>query len=79
MKKIPFPFHKFSRQLWLYGFYALLCQMLFLFLFLTEDVQILSSATLLHKYLPLLEYPIMSFSLLIGGALFYDYIVLSNP
>ena len=76
MKSISFPLNRFSKRLWLYGFYILLSQMVFILLFFLEDARVLSHATLLHTYLPIWESPLMSLTLLIGGALFYDYIVL---
>lgn len=78
MKRVSFPLNRFSQKLWLYGFYVLLCQMVFILLFFLDDARTLSYTTLLHTYLPIWESPLMSFTLLIGGALLYDYIVLTE-
>lgn len=72
---IPCPL---SRQLFIYGFFSVLCQLAFLYLsadiFLSEN----SRTMLEYIYVPYIEYPILSIAIIIGGGLLIDYIVLHD-
>ena len=60
-----------------YGSFAVLCQLVALsFLILTAEPSV-TLPVLAHKFVPLLEYPLMSLSLLLSGALLIDYALLS--
>ncbi|MBQ8331813.1 MAG: hypothetical protein IJX94_04880 [Clostridia bacterium] len=64
-----------SRICLIYGLYAILFQLSILFLFMLTEQSTVSADVLLHIYLPLLEYPLMSLTLLLGGCLLIDYIL----
>ncbi len=57
-----------------YGLFAVFCQCVFLLLFYLCEAPNISGEVLLHRYTPLLEYPLMSLSLLFGGGTLIRYI-----
>ncbi len=57
-----------------YGLFAVLCQCVFLLLFYICEAPNISGEVLLHRYVPLLEYPLMSLALLFGGGSLIGYI-----
>ena len=61
-----------------YGFFAVLCQLVFMVL----NINILLSSSSLefvsYMYAPFLEYPLLSFTLIIGGSLLFDYLALKE-
>ena len=61
-----------SKQLLIYGFFAVLCQLTFLYLFCLDTSVGTSADVLRHVYIPLLEYPFLSLLLLIGGTRLID-------
>ena len=75
-QKIFFPISRYSRLCTVYGFFAVLCQSVMILLcVICEDANV-SREVLRHTYLPYLEYPLMSLTLIIGGALLLDWAIL---
>lgn len=69
------PISKPAKLLLHYGFFAVLCQsVMILFCILCEDSSV-SDEVLRYRYVPYLEYPLMSLSILIGGALLIDWVI----
>lgn len=56
----------------IYGFFAVFCQVTFLYLFCAEAAPSTSADVLRHVYIPLLEYPFLSILLLFGGTRLID-------
>ena len=52
-----------------HGIYAVLCQLTFILLTVQIQAQTLATPLLYRTYLPWLEYPLASLTLLIGGSL----------
>ncbi len=69
--------NKIQFQLLIYGSYAILCQLSFLFLLVGTQSERLNSDILYHRYFPFLEYPLSSILILLGGVLLLK-IALSN-
>ena len=65
---------KLAQRLLVYGFFAILCQLVFIFLFLILQPPHISLSVLRHFYAPWLEYPLVSLALTIGGAVLFTYI-----
>ena len=62
-------------QRWLiYGFFAILCQLGSIFLFLVLQPSTVSDSVLRHLYAPWLEYPLVSLALTVGGAVLFTYL-----
>ena len=64
--------HRQARALTLFlthGAYAVLCQLTLILLTVMHQAAALSAPVLRHTYLPWLEYPLASLTLLIGGSL----------
>lgn len=72
------PITRYARLCLHYGFFAVMCQSAMILLcVLCEDPSV-ETALLRYRYLPYLEYPLMSLTLLIGGALLIDWASLSQ-
>ena len=67
-----------SRLIFIYGFFTLLCQLSFLYLSASIFLDTNSAEMFRYIYFPYLEYPILSFTLIIGGGLLVDYICLRD-
>ena len=67
-----------SYRLLHYGIYAALCQLVLLSLWVLVSDPSVSPDVIAHRFIPLLEYPIMSVTLLLSGALLIDYAMLSQ-
>lgn len=66
-------------QRWLiYSFFAIFCQLVSIFLFLSLKVAFMPYSVLRHFYAPWLEYPLLSLSLTIGGAVLFTYLEKHN-
>ena len=61
-----------SKLILIYGFFAVLCQLTFLYLFCVDAAPTTSADVLRHVYIPLLEYPFLSILLLLGGTRLID-------
>ncbi len=57
-----------------YGLFAVLCQSVFLLFLCLNEPSNISADVLMHRYLPLLEYPLTSLCLLLGGGILIQYI-----
>ena len=73
MKKIPC---KISFLLILFGSFAVLCQLIFIVLHIDIFHPLASPSVLLHSYAHVIQYPLASLALAIGGALLIDYVLL---
>ena len=65
-----------SRQIFIYGLFAILCQVTFLYLHASIFLHNHSPAMLEYIYTPYLEYPLLSIAVLFGGGLIIDLIFL---
>ena len=67
-----------SQKLIIYGSFAVLCQLIFITL--SANITLLSHSAELVRYihLPYLEYPLVSFALIIGGGALIDYVNLNK-
>ena len=70
---IPCPL---SRQIFIYGLFAILSQLTFLYLSASIFLYDHSRVMLGYIYTPYLEYPILSIAILLGGCLIIDSIFL---
>ncbi len=64
-----------SRLCLVFGLFAILCQLCFLYLWISIESPTVSADVLAHTFAPLLEYPLMSLTLLLGGTLLIEYIL----
>lgn len=64
-----------ARLLLHYGSFAVLCQSALLLLWIRSTDPSVTAEVLRHRFLPLLEYPLMSIALLLGGALLIDWVL----
>ena len=75
---IPIPFSRYATLCLHHGFFAVLCQCAMILLcVLCEDGNV-ATELLRYRYLPYLEYPLMSLALLIGGSLLIDWVDLTQ-
>ncbi len=58
-----------------YGLYAVLCQLSLIYLHAVHIKPIVSADVLRHVFLPYLEYPLMSITVLFIGALLFEIAV----
>ncbi len=65
---------KLSLSIMIYGFFAVLCQLFLILLQVLAEDPSVSHGVLTHRYLPYLEYPLMSVTLLLCGAYLLEYI-----
>ena len=72
-----YPLSSLSYRLLCYGTYAVLCQLVLLTLWILSTDPSVCPEVVAHRFVPLLEYPIMSIALLLSGALLIDYAMLS--
>ena len=59
-----------------YGLFAVLCQLIFMMLSIDLSLASHSMELVRYTYVPYLEYPIVSVTLIIGGAFLIDYITI---
>ncbi len=71
-KKSPKRTIHFSSLCTLFGTYAVLCQIVFILLYVCTAPKSLSTDVLRHTVLPWLEYPLTSLALVFGGACLLD-------
>ncbi len=74
-KNIPVPC-SISKQVLLYGFFAVLCQLVFMILNINLLLASHSIEFVRYTYIPYLEFPLVSVALIIGGAFLVDYITI---
>lgn len=65
-----------SKQILLYGFFAVFCQLVFMVLNINLLLTSHSMDFVRYTYIPYLEYPIVSVALIIGGAFIVDYVTI---
>ncbi len=70
--------NKYAFLLLIYGLFAVLCQVAFLFVWVESKSILLTADILSHRYASFLEYPLMSILLLFGGALLFQHALQSN-
>ena len=76
MKKRSIPCSPLAKKCLIYGFFAVICNLTFIFFLAFNDSA--PPYILVHKFAHLLEYPIMTVAILVGGALILDYIEKEN-
>ena len=76
-KKIAIPC-SLSQIILIYGLFAILCQLSFLYLSASIFLSANSAEMLGYIYIPYLEYPILSLAIVIGGGLLIDYVYLHD-
>ena len=64
-----------SQLILLFGLFSVLSQLAFLLLWALIEAPTVSADVLAHTFVPLLEYPLMSLTLLLGGTLLIEYIL----
>ncbi len=67
-----------SRWLMLYGFYSILCQLMFMALHISILLSSHSMEFVRYTYIPLFEYPLLSIVLILGGAWLIDYVTVKS-
>ncbi len=72
MKQLSIPYSPLAQKCLIYGFFAVICNLTFIFFLAFNDSA--PSYILVHKFAHMLEYPIMTVAILMGGALILDYI-----
>lgn len=61
-----------ARLFLVYGLFSVLCLLSLLWLHMLTEPPSVSLAVVAHRYVPLLEYPLMSLALTLGGGLLLD-------
>ena len=65
-----------SSRLFVFGFFAVISQLAFIWLYITELHPYASPAFLFFAYSSFFEYPLAAFALVLGGAWLFDRILM---
>lgn len=77
-KSLPIPISRYAKLCLHYGIFAVLSQCVMILLCVLCEDESVATELLRYRYLPYLEYPLMSLALLVGGSLLIDWATLTQ-